>query len=69
MHSKTPTPNTANRVMQNYAFSKPNAYKCCSTYLAGKNVSKSREGVIESLVVNGLIQVLDEDVANTTLSK
>lgn len=55
--------------MQNYGLSNPNANKSCSTYLAGKNVSKGRECVIESLVVNRLIQVLDEDVANTTLSK
>lgn len=41
----------------------------CATYLARKNVSKSREGVIEGLVVNGLIQVLNEDVAHSTLSE
>ncbi len=41
--------------------------ECCSAYLAGKDVPKGREGVIESLVINGLIQVLDEDVTHSTL--
>lgn len=36
-------------------------------YLAGKNVSKCRECVIEGLVINGLVQVLDEDVSHSTL--
>lgn len=41
--------------------------ECSPTYLAGQDVSKCRKGVIESLVINGLIQVLDEDVAHSTL--
>lgn len=41
--------------------------ECCPTYLAGEDVSKRREGVIEGLVINRLIQVLNEDVAHTTL--
>lgn len=35
-------------------------------YLAGKDVSERREGVVESLVVDGLVQVLDEDVSHPT---
>lgn len=38
-----------------------------SFYLAREDVSERREGVIEGLVVNGLVQVLDEDVAHPTL--
>ena len=38
-----------------------------STYLAGKDVSECRKGVIEGLVINGLVQVLDEDVTHSTL--
>lgn len=45
----------------------PRPKECCSTYLAGKNVSKSRKGVIQSLVINRFIKVFDEDVAHTTL--
>ena len=37
--------------------------------LAGKNGSKSGESIMESLVVNGIIQVLDEDVALTSLAQ
>lgn len=55
--------------MQNCGLYKPCPNKNCSTYLAGKNVSKSREGVVEGLVVNGLIQILNKDVTNATLSK
>lgn len=66
---KKSTAKSANYVMQNRGLYKPRPNKNCSMYLAGKNVSKSREGVIEGLVVNGLVQVLDEDVTNTTLSK
>lgn len=40
---------------------------CGPAYLARKNVSKGGEGVVESLVVNGLIKVLDEDVPNSAL--
>jgi len=36
--------------------------------LARKNVSKVREGVVQGLVINGLVQVLDEHVSNTGLS-
>lgn len=37
-------------------------------YLAGQDVSEGRECVIKGLVVDGLVQVLDEDVAHTTLA-
>lgn len=43
--------------------------ECCRPYLAGQDVSKSRECVIESLVINGLVQILDKDVANAALSE
>ena len=36
-----------------------------SAYLAGKDVSECGKGVIERLVVDGFVQVLDEDVADT----
>lgn len=42
---------------------------CCRPYLAGQDVSKRRECVIESLVINGLVQILDKDVANAALSE
>ena len=35
--------------------------------LARKNVSKVREGVVQGLVINSLVQVLDEHVSNTGL--
>jgi hypothetical protein len=37
--------------------------------LAGKNVAESSESVVKSLVVNGDIEVLDEDVALTSLAE
>jgi hypothetical protein len=37
--------------------------------LAGKNVAESGEGVVKSLVVNGDIEILDEDVALTSLAE
>ena len=37
------------------------------SYLAGQDVAKSRECVVKGLVVNRLVQVFDEDVANSTL--
>lgn len=37
--------------------------------LAAENVAESGEGVMQSLVVNGDIQVLDENVAGTSLAK
>jgi len=40
-----------------------------SVDLARQNVTKSTEGVIESLVVNRLVQVLDENVSNTRLTE
>lgn len=42
---------------------------CCRPYLAGQDVSKGRECVIESLVINRLVQILDKDVANAALSE
>lgn len=36
-------------------------------YLAGEDVSKGREGVIQGLVVNGLVEVLDKHVAHSRL--
>lgn len=35
-------------------------------YLAGQNVAKSREGVVQGLIINRLVQVLNENVTNTT---
>lgn len=37
------------------------------SYLARQDVAKSREGVIEGLVVDGLVEIFDEDVAHATL--
>lgn len=42
---------------------------CCRPYLAGQDVSEGRKCVIESLVINGLVQILDKDVANAALSE
>lgn len=42
---------------------------CCRPYLAGQDVSKGRECVIESLIINRLVQILDKDVANAALSE
>lgn len=56
----------------NYKELKQKCYQttgCCPTYLARQDVSKSRECVIEGLVIDRLIQVLDEDVAHSTLSQ
>ena len=39
------------------------------THLAGKNITKGTEGVVECLVVDGLVQVLDKDVADARLSQ
>ena len=39
------------------------------THLAGQNVSKGTESVVECLVVDGLVQVLDEDVAHARLAQ
>ena len=38
-------------------------------YLAGKDVSEGGEGIIHRLVVDGFIQVLDEDVADPRSSE
>lgn len=35
-----------------------------TSHLAGQNVSKRRERVVKCFVINGFIQVLDEDIAN-----
>ena len=37
--------------------------------LARQNAAKVGEGVVESLVVDGLVQVLDEDVAHARLAE
>jgi len=37
-------------------------------YLAGQNVSEGGECIVEGLVVNALVQVLDEDVADARLA-
>ena len=37
-------------------------------YLARQNVAKRRERIIQSLVINALVQVLDENVADTRLA-
>lgn len=36
-------------------------------YLAGEDVAKGREGVVQGFVVNGLVKVLDEHVAHSRL--
>lgn len=41
----------------------------CRPYLAGQDVSEGRECVVEGLVINGLVQILDKDVANAALSE
>ena len=38
-------------------------------YLAGENVAKSREGIIQGFVVNVFVQVLDEDIANSRFTE
>lgn len=48
------------------------SYRCLwsetlPSYFARQYVPKGREGVIEGLVVNGLVQVLDEHVAHPRL--
>lgn len=35
------------------------------TYLARQDISEEREGVVDGLVVDDLVQVLDEDVSGT----
>jgi len=37
------------------------------THLAGQDVAEGREGVVQRLVVDGLVHVLDEDVAHAGL--
>jgi len=37
-------------------------------YLARENVSEGRERVIESLIINALVQVFDEDISDTRLA-
>lgn len=36
-------------------------------YLAGEDVAKGREGVVQGFVINGLVKVLDEHVAHSRL--
>lgn len=36
-------------------------------YLARQDVAKRREGVVKSLVVDGLVKILNEDVSHTAL--
>jgi hypothetical protein len=38
-------------------------------YLTGQNVAKSRECIVQSLVVDTLVQILDENIAHTGLSQ
>lgn len=38
-------------------------------YLAGQNVPEGREGIVQSLVVDGFVQVLDENVAHAALAQ
>ena len=38
-------------------------------YLAGEDVAKGGEGVVQGFVVNGLVKVLDEHVAHSRLPK
>ena len=44
-------------------------WTCEDTHLAGENVAKGTKGVIECLVVDRLVEVLDEDVADTRTTK
>lgn len=37
------------------------------SYLAGEDVAKRRESVVQRFVVDGLVEVLDEHVANSGL--
>lgn len=39
----------------------------CQLYLAGEDVAKGREGVVQGFVVNGLVEVLDKNIAHTRL--
>lgn len=38
-------------------------------YLARQDVAKGREGVVQGLVVDGLVKILNEDVPHATLSQ
>jgi hypothetical protein len=38
---------------------------CVMHNLDGENVPEDAEGIVEGLVVDGLVQTLDEDIANT----
>ena len=40
-----------------------------SAYLTRQDVSEGGESIVQSLVVNTLVQVLDEDIANTRFSE
>lgn len=39
----------------------------CRLYLAGEDVAKGREGVVQGFVVNGLVEVLDKNIAHARL--
>lgn len=45
----------------------PSCHSRPQPYLAGEDVAKGGEGVVQGLVVNGLVQVLDEHVAHAGL--
>lgn len=38
-------------------------------YLAGQDVPESWEGVVQGLVVNGLVQIFDEDISHSWLAE
>ena len=40
-------------------------FSSTQTYFAAENISEGGKGVVHGLVVNALIQVLDEDVADS----
>lgn len=54
-----PTPGVSDRVATTAGWE-----KVTTSHLAGQNIPKRRERVIKCLVINGFVQVLNEDVPN-----
>ena len=66
LHSGPPTHRVVNKPWTHRVVNKPwGTHTVCYQYLAREDVTKGTEGIIQSLVVNGLVQVLDEDVTYT----
>ena len=55
-------------VDEDEAFSSKSHPSCAVTYLARENVSKGGESIVQSFVVNALVQVLNKHIADTRLS-